>query len=133
MKSIVNRVVESVMELINDMDNFAPIRRGALGTDPGLVCEIAPSTVDAVFLDKNSYIFLDLTMNGKHKNLELLSDTMHNISDTLTRLKKYPSGDGWEIVDITAGNPPEATVIGREDNGEWLMASSVIIKYYRKD
>lgn len=133
MKSIVNRVVESVMDLINDMDNFAPIRRGALGTDPGLVCEIAPSTVDTVFLDKNSYIFLDLTMNGKHKNLELLSDTMHNISDTLTRMKKYPSGDGWEIVDITAGNPPEATVIGREDNGEWLMASSVIIKFYRKD
>lgn len=133
MKSILNCVVESVMDLINNMNNFAPIRRGALGTDPGLVCEVAPSTVDSVFLDKNSYIFLDLTMNGKHKNLELLSDTMNNISDALTRMKEYPSGNGWEIVDITAGSPPEPTVIGREDNGEWLMASSVIVKYYRKD
>ena len=133
MKSILNCVVESVMDLINDMNNFSPIRRGALGTDSGLVCEVAPSNVDAVFLDKNSYIFMDLTLNGKHKNLELLSDTMNNISDALTRMKEYPSGNGWEIVDITAGSPPEPTVIGREDNGEWLMASSVIIKYYRKD
>lgn len=133
MKSILNCVVESVMDLINDMNNFAPIRRGALGTDSGLVCEVAPSNVDAVFLDKNSYILVDLTMNGKHKDLELLSDTMNNISDALTRMKEYPSGNGWEIVDITAGSPPEPTVIGREDNGEWLMASSVIIKYYRKD
>lgn len=131
--SIVNQVVESVMDLIDSQDYFAKIRRGALGTEPGLCCEVAPSIVDAVFLDKNSYILLDLTLNGKHSNLQTLSDTLNNITDYLTRLKSYGSGNGWEIVDITAGSPSEATVLEREQNGLWFMASGVIIKFYRKD
>lgn len=131
--SIVNQAVESVMDVIDSMGNFSLIRRGALGTEPGLVCEVSPSTVDAVFMDKNSYIFLDLTLNGKHSNLETLSDTLNNISDYLTRLKAYGSGNGWEIVDITKGSPSEASVIEREQNGFWVMASGLIIKLYRKD
>lgn len=131
--SVVNEVVESVMDEIDSLQNFAPIRRGALGTEAGIVCEVAPSTVEAVFLDKNSYILLDLTINGKHSNLQTLSDTLNNICDTLTRKKDYPSGEGWEIVDIVNGSPVEPMVIGREDNNDWLMAASVIIKYYRKD
>lgn len=131
--SIVNQVVESVMDLIDSQSYFAKIRRGALGTEPGICCEVAPSTVDAVFMDKNSYIFLDLTLNGKHSNLQTLSDTLNNITDYLTRLKAYTSGNGWEVVDITAGSPSEATVIEREQNGFWLMASGLIIKFYRKD
>ena len=128
-----NQVVEYVMSLINSMSNFATIRRGALGTEAGLCCEVSPSEVDAVFLDKNSFNFLDLTLNGKHSNLQTLSDTLNNITDYLTRLKSYGSGNGWEIVDITAGSPSEASLIGREQNGLWLMASGLVIKYYRKD
>lgn len=131
--SIVNKAVESVMDLIDSLNNFAVIRRGALGTEPGLVCEVAPSTVDAVFMDKNQYILLDLTLNGKHSNLQTLSDTLNNITDYLTRLKVYGSGNGWEIVDITKGSPSEASVIEREQNGLWVMASGLIIKLYRKD
>ena len=131
--SKVNQAVESVMDLIDSQNYFAKIRRGALGTDPGLCCEVAPSTVDAVFMDKNSYHFIDLTLNGKHSNLQTLSDTLNNITDYLTRLKSYGSGDGWEIVDITAGSPSEASVIEREQNGLWVMASGLIIKFYRKD
>ena len=131
--SITNQVVEAVMDMIDSLDNFADIRRGALGTEPGLCCEVSPSDVDAVFMDKNSYIFLDLTLNGKHSNLQTLSDTLNNITDYLTRLKSYGSGDGWEIVDITKGSPSEASVIEREQNGFWIMASGLIIKFYRKD
>ena len=105
--------------------------RGALGSDNGLTCEIAPSYAEAVFMDKNAYFPLTLALNGKHHNLQTLSDTLNNIMDTLTRSKTYPSGDGWEIVDITNGNLPR--VIGREDNNSWLMACDLVIKLYRKD
>ena len=131
--SITNLVIESVMDIIDTLDNFALIRRGALGTEPGICCEVSPSTVDSVFLDKNSYVFLDLTLNGKHSDLQILSDTLNNISDYLTRLKSYPSGNGWQIVDITKGSPSEASLIEREQNGYWIMASGLIIKFYRKD
>ena len=133
MTSIEDIVIEAVMDLINAMNNFKPIRRGALGTGESLTCELAPSTVDAVFLDKNAVIILDLTLNGKHSDLQILSATMNNIVDHLTQMKTYPSGSGWEIVDIMHGAPPKPHVIGREENNDWIMAGSVFIKFYRKD
>ena len=129
--STYNLAVESVMALINAMDNFATMTRGALGTSAGLSCEVAPSIPSEVYMDKNSYIPLLLALNGKHSNLQTLSDTMNNIIDTMTRRKEYPSGNGWEIVDITNGNLPR--VIGREPNNLCLMACDLVLKIYRKD
>lgn len=130
-ESKINIAVESVMALINAMDNFATMTRGALGTAGGLACEIAPSYVAETYYDKNVYIPLTLAINGKHHDLQTLSETLNNIMDTLTRRKTYPSGDGWEIVDITNGNMPR--IIGREPNNAWLMACDIVIKIYRKD
>lgn len=129
--SVLNKAIESVMDLIDAMGNFATITRGALGIDNGLCCEIAPSMVDSVFMDKNTYLPLTLALNGKHNDLQILSDTLANIMDSLTRRTEYPSGDGWQIVDITNGNIPR--VIGREGNNQWLMACDLVIKIYRKD
>ena len=61
--SIINEAVESVMSLINALEPFSAIRRGALGTKDSLCCEIAPSSPDEVYMDKNQYINLDLTLN----------------------------------------------------------------------
>lgn len=129
--SIINNAIESVMDMIDGMGNFALITRGAMGTGNYLSCEIAPSNVDSVYLDKNAYTWVTLALNGKHSNLQTLSDTLNNIMDNLTRRKEYTSGEGWQIVDITNGIMPR--VIGREENNDWLMACDIVIKIYRKD
>ena len=129
--SVLNLAVESVMDLIDAMDLYSPILRGALGIGNSLSCEVAPSATEAVFYDKGTYTPILLALNGKHDNLNVLTDTMNNIMDTLTQMKTYPSGSGWEIVDITNGNFPR--VIGREDNNSWVMACDIFIKLYRKD
>ena len=129
--SKINEAVESVMDLIDGMNLFAQITRGALGIGNGLTCEIAPSVPQETYLDKNVYIPLTLALNGKHDNLQTLSDALNAIVDALPRMTTYPSGNGWEIVDITAGNLPR--IIGREENNQWLMAGDLIIKIYRKD
>ena len=129
--SIYNEAVEAVMDLIDGLGLYALITRGALGIGNSLTCEIAPSVPSEVYYDKNAYIPLTLALNGKHDDLQTLSDTLNRILDTLSRLKTYPSGSGWEIVDITAGNLPR--IIGREDNNQWLMSGDLIVKIYRKD
>lgn len=129
--SAINCAVESVMNLIDALNPFATITRGALGIGNGLTCEIAPSMPEAVFYDKNAFIPLTLALNGKHSDLQTLSETLNNIMDALARRKEYPSGDNWDIVDITYGNLPR--VIGREDNNQWLMACDLVVKIYRKD
>lgn len=130
--SVINDVVSEVMDMIDGLGCFAKITRGALGTSAGLCCEVAPSVVENVFLSKESYISLDLTINGKHTSLQTLSDTLNNIVDYLSTLMEYPEGHGFQIVDITRGAPPIPTIIGREEK-EWIMAASVFIKVYRKE
>lgn len=129
--SFLNEAVEAVMDLIDGLGNFALISRGALGSGNGISCEIGPSSPEAVFLSKEFYIPLDLTLNARHSDLRILSDTMNRIHDQLTRARSYPEGDGWEIVDITNGTLPQ--IVGREDNNDWMMASSLTVRIYRKD
>ena len=128
--SIINSAVESVMDLIDAQELFADITRGALPTGNGLCCEIAPSSPDEVYLDKNQHIFLDLTINGKHSDLETLSNAMNTIHEVLTMMTVYPTGTDWQIVDIVTNTEPQ--VIGRDENNLWIMASSLTVKIYTK-
>ena len=128
--TVLNQAVEAVAGLINGLGLFADIYRGALGTGDGLSCEVGPTTPDTVFLDKNKLIPIDLTINGKHENLLTLSDALNSIHESLTMLKSYPSGENWEIVDITTQTEPQ--IIGREDSNQWLMASALLVKVETK-
>jgi len=130
-ESAINLAVEAVINLINGMNNFATMTRGALGITSGLSCEVAPSMVQEVYLSKESFIPLTLALNGKHHDLRLLTDTMNNIQDTMSRRTTYPTGNGFEIVDISTGNLPR--VIGRGENNLWLVACDLVVKIYRKD
>ena len=128
--SAVNQVIEAVIGLMNATSPFATVTRGALPTGIGITCEVGPSTPQEVYLDKNSYIPLDLALNGKHPNLMTLSDALNKIHSTLTRATSYPSGTNWEIVDISNYTLPQ--IVDREQNNEWLMASALSVKFYMK-
>jgi hypothetical protein len=126
--SAINEALEAVIGMMNATRPFATVTRGALPTGNGLVCEIAPSMQDGLFFDKNTTVPLDVTLNGKHMNLKTLSDAMNDIHSALTRATQYPSGASWQITDITNYTLPQ--IIGREQNNEWLMASSLSVKVY---
>ena len=126
--SKINLAVESVINLINGMGNYATMTRGALGTADGLSCEIAPSVAQSVYMDKNQYIILDFTINGKHSNLQTLSEAMNTIHEHLTMLREYPSGENWKIVDITTMTEPQ--IIERDEENKWVMASALNVKLY---
>ena len=124
--SRINLAVEAVMDMIDEMGLFSLISRGALGTGNGLTCEVGPTSPETVYLDKNQYIPIDLTINGKHDDLEVLTDAMYLIHESLTMARSYPSGNGWEIVDIQTMTEPQ--VVAREDSNQWVMASALYVK-----
>jgi hypothetical protein len=124
--SVINAAVEAVISWVNTLGLFATVTRGALPTGDGITCEVGPSRPDAVYLDKGLYIPVDLVFNGKHSDLQTVTDAMNQIHGFLTMARTYPKGRGWEITDITTYTLPE--VIGREDNGQWLLASSLAMK-----
>lgn len=124
--SILNQAIEAVMDLIDALSLFAKITRGALGTGDSLTCEIGPTSPETVWLDKNQYIPIDLTINGKHSNLQTLSDAMNLIHENLTMMTDYPTGNKWQITDIATQTEPQ--VIGREQDNSWMMVSALLVK-----
>lgn len=126
--SIINDVMEAVIGMMNDLHPFATVTRGALPTGNGITCEIGPTVQTELYFDKNTFVPLDITINGKHKNMKTLSDTLNNIHSSLTRRRVYPSGEGWQIADIKTATLPR--IIGREENNEWLMASGLSVEFY---
>ena len=132
MTSVINEVLEAVIGLMNATNPFATVTRGALPTGQGLVCEIGPSIPETLFWDKNTFIPLDITLNGKHRNLKTLSDTMNGIHSALTRVTEYPSDENgrWQITDILNQNLPQ--IIDREQNNDWIAASALTVKLYWK-
>lgn len=128
--TIIDSAVEAVMDLIDALGLYANISRGALGTDAGICCEVGPSNPAEVYLDKNQYIVLDLTINAKHDSLQTVSDAENTIHEELTMRRSYPAGENWKIVDITTLTEPQ--VIGREDNNAWIMASALNVKIETK-
>ena len=126
--SAINEAVEAVMDMIDSLGLFSEIRRGALGTCAELCCEVGPSFPDNLYFDKAVYLPIDLTINGKHSDLETLSNAMNTIHHALTSAKEYSTGTGWRITDITNGSMPQ--IVGREDDNSWMMASSLMVKVY---
>lgn len=133
MTSVINEVVEAVIGLMNNLNLFATVTRGALPTGKGITCETGPSIVSELYWDKNTFIPLDLTINSKHPNMKTLSDTMNDIHSALTRAKTYPEdteNSRWQITDIKTATLPR--IIGREQNNDWLMASGLSVEFYWK-
>ena len=124
--AIINQAIDSVMDLIDAMGLFSTTTRGALGTGNGISCGIGPSGPDEVYFDKHQSITLDFTINGKHTDLQTLTDDLNKIHENLTMRTTYPDGNGWQIMDIQTVTLPQT--IGREDNNAWIMASSLSIK-----
>ena len=124
--SIINQVIESVMDLIDALGLYASITRGALGTGDSLCCEVGPTSPEYIWLDKNKFIPIDLTINGKHSNLQTLSDALNLIHENLTMMFDYPTGSKWQITDIATLTEPQ--IIGRENDNSWMMASALLIK-----
>lgn len=133
MTGVINEVVAAVIAMMNATQPFSNVTRGALPTGKGLVCEVGPTVVNELYWDKNTFVPLDITINGKHPNLKTLSDAIIEIHSALTRTKEYPEdteNNRWQITDIKNATLPQ--VIGRENNNDWLMASGLSVEFYWK-
>ena len=126
--SVINQVVEAVIGLMNATTPFSTVTRGALPSGFGITCEVEPSSTRHLYMDKNTFVPLGIVVNGKHANLQTLSDALNGIHSALTRALSYPSATAWEITDIKTYTLPQ--IIGREDNNDWLMASTLSVEFY---
>ena len=131
--NVIDAAIDATIAMMIALEPFATVTRGALPTGDGIVCEISPTYNAEIYLDKGARIPVNLVLNGKHHNLQTLSNALNEIHDALTKIHDpsgYPSDTGWQIIDIWTSLFPR--IIGRESDNRWVMASELVINLEKK-
>ena len=126
--SIFDSVLNAIIDLAEHaVQPYANILIGSLPADNGISICIASGSV-GYFMDKCGRYNLTLTLNGKHTDQHLVSDTLGRIHMALSRMTVYPSVASCQITSVETQSPP--SYLDREDGGQWLYGSSLRVKFY---
>ena len=128
--SVINDVLNSVINMAETVELYAPIVIGSLPADNGISIAVGSGTAAATFLTKGMAYELTCALNGKHENQQTASDALNDIHQALTQTKTYPSTNTYQITNIETVATP--SYIGREAGSQWLYGSSIRIKFFYK-
>jgi len=126
--AIITQAVSAVIGMAEELGLYAPIRRGPLGAEAGISIALSSGSPPVYHLDRRCEVCLSLVLNAKHRDMQLVSNTLHSIHDSLSRAEVYPCADGWQITHIVTETMPE--LIDREPGDMWLFASSLTVTLY---
>ena len=124
--STLNEILLAVLGMAQATEPYATITIGALPADNGLSIAYATGGVDTMFLTKSACYDLDLVLNGKHEDQQIVSDALNKIHTVLTQTKDYPRTEQYQITDITSS--PLPAYLSREQNSQWLYGSGLTVK-----
>lgn len=125
--STINAVVDAVLALAQGVTTYS-VKRGPLGTGPGIIMEPEPSAPATTFFDKNTVYDLGVVLNGKDTSMQTITEAMNLIHSALTRAFSYPSAQNWQILNIVTQSSP--ALIERQENDFWLYGSALTIQFY---
>lgn len=128
--SFVTDLIDNIATLAESTEPYAPI---VYGSDPPIdgICMISSGVGPfQTHLDKGMIYDLPVVLNGKNADQLLLLNDLTKIHETLTRRTSYSdiSTDACQVVDISTTAIP--SIIGREQNKQWVCGSSFNVKFY---
>lgn len=125
---IFSDVLSAVIEMAADASPYSAI---VFGSDPPIngLCMIPsggmPPDTD---MGKGMIYRVNVLLNGKHEDQLTVLDTLTAIHTILTKVKIYPNTDNFQILNIATTAAP--SLIGREENKQWIYGSSLEISFY---
>lgn len=128
--SFYSDLIDNIASAAESTEPYANI---VYGSDPPIngICMI-PSSVGPMdtHLNKGMIYDLPVVLNGKHKDQQILLDDLTRIHEALTRRTSYAdiSTDKCQVLDIATTALP--SIIGREQNSQWVCGSSFSVKFY---
>ena len=128
--SVINDVLLAVMDMATETAPYANLVIGAMPADNTISFYITSGYPEATFLTKGFSYDLNLVINGKNANQQLVSDTLNDINQALTQTKNYPETETYQINNIDTTASP--SYIGREENKQYLYGSSVKVRFFYK-
>lgn len=94
------------------------------------LCARWRSNPNEIYMAKDSYNSMTVLLNGKNANQQTIASQLNTIHHYLNKLKQnqIPTGENTQIINIQTSSSPE--LIGVEENGQWIYASSLTVTYY---
>lgn len=125
-----SKVLDNICDVAEGLNLYANI---VYGSDPPIngICMIPSSTApDDTHMDKGMIYDMPVVLNGKNADQQLLLDDITKIHETLTRRLSYAdiSTEACQVVNISTTALP--SIIGREQNKQWICGSSLNVKFY---
>lgn len=108
---------------------FETIEIGSLPAEDSLVMVISAGGETTATLDHRGDLTVDIVCNIKHRVQMVALDVLANIHKELTRTKRLPSGEGWQVLSITTSSLP--TFI-EKDGDQFLYGSGFNAKIWIK-
>lgn len=127
---VYKELLDSVISLIDtNLSLYATVTVGSLPVSNGISAYLGPGAPTESHLDRGSINEIYVVVNAKHADQNTALDALSDIHTYLTRLKTYPGGTNWQMLNIETGTAPN--YIGTEDNGsQYLYGSILKVKIY---
>lgn len=122
---ILDAIIE---ELEKHLALYSRIKVGSLPQRGGIAMYVGSGAPQSVFMDKGTLNTIYATANAKSKGQKQATAALEQIHSYLTRIKEYPSGEDWQIIDVSTSSAP--SLIGQECDGDYLYGSILQIKFY---
>ena len=119
----------AVLQAVIDMAETASGEKiviGSLPPDNGIAMTGQASS-SPIFFDIGSNERMIVICNGKNTEQETVINWLDAIHHDLTRRKRFPQSDTWQIYAIETVSSPR--LIGKEANSQWLYGSTLAVKF----
>ena len=130
MSSFIDGVMQNIANAIDGLDLYASVVFGSDPPDSGICLIQGPSAPTDTHLDKGMVYRLPVVLNGKNKNQLTLLDDLTKAHVSLTKKLDYSdiSTADCQVTDIATTAAP--SIIGREQNSQWICGSSFDVYFY---
>ena len=131
--SFYSDMMDNIAELAEGTEPYADIVYGSDPPEDGICMIPGTGAPSDTHLNKGMIYRLPVVLNGKNADQKKLLDDLTAIHEALTRRLDYSdvSTDDVQVVDIETTALP--SIIGREQNSQWVCGSSLdVVFYWRK-
>ena len=122
-------IIESVQKMVQSITG----KRVVIGSVPpldGYAVSMAGGSPIGTFRPLTTNESFPVLFNGKGEDLHTVMADMERVHHVLTTSKALPYAEDWQIYAIETTAAP--SVIGREENRNWVLGSSLRVKFYNK-
>lgn len=123
-----NEILQAVIDMA-EAATGVPVVTGSMPPDNGIAMT-GQSGPNSIMLDIGTNERMSIVCNAKNRDQQTVIQQLDAIHRYLTKRKRFPQGDGWQVYAIETIASPR--LLGREQNSQWLYGSSLLVKINMK-